>query len=927
MKLSLSAKVDIGDRDTTHYSPYSKHNNSSDGFISSYGSTTCITTTTTTIMQTKKLSRSPSPSTNTIKTTTTHAYPLQVDSDAMKVTAAAYQTFLEKQSETNEHKLQQQEQIYQEEDSPGERKMSSPYPPRYKCEPVGTTSGTMPTSSDGRVVPKSMSVKNENSLEGMDSYALQFDLDRTNHSLNKPAQDTPTTTLTQSSTIGSGMSGMSTQIADNSTTKTQQQHQPTNTRTAPMISMPPSTSYYYRSDIHKVLSESSMPQHYHPEILQAKPLGRLDSGNQSSFYANESNNVSTNSLSSNDSSGFLHYYPANFARSNSVKDSGSSTDRDRGNGPVHTPPSQLSLLAPKVYGGGGQGGTIITTTTKNIASSTAKKQWQQQQQQPKAKVYSAIGSLENINTNNLGSFNQKLIYYADKVSTAPTIEDLKATSTQISKRENDFTNNSNPYATNTSQQPKSTVSKLHASIEGLTSQARTSFHNLLQIDAEPSSQQPYPAGDSTQDGTMRKSTSVESSVLPSTLSNRHASETSLSSGYYFNPNEPIPRSASKLREANNAAVTTNTINNTVSISSTTGGTARLDSKIQPSEGRDILKSTHKKSQKKKHVTINTNILANDKNKSMKQETYDHIKIRNKKRLEQPVELFRPSCDAYTPRMGRKQIKYKPATQRGNIDTSNMGTIQRPNFRDALRRVAMILRKHIIKIEERFEVSQRCRAEGRTHTGSDLFRPAMRDAFAEDSFVSPRYKCTIVHLPMARPGVTYGMRKIRVKYSIPTENDIFEFAHQLFKSVQLSSECSIICLIYVERLMEVAKVPLLANTWRPIFMCGLLLASKVWQDWSSWNIEFASVYPQFSLDAINRLELQFLKMVKWDLYISTSLYAKYYFALRSLLEKQDFRQRYIRMVGGADIAASEAQKVSKRSEELKKEALSQLSRSM
>ena len=61
---------------------------------------------------------------------------------------------------------------------------------------------------------------------------------------------------------------------------------------------------------------------------------------------------------------------------------------------------------------------------------------------------------------------------------------------------------------------------------------------------------------------------------------------------------------------------------------------------------------------------------------------------------------------------------------------------------------------------------------------------------------------------------------------------------------------------------------MADTWRPIFMCGLLLASKVWQDLSSWNVEISNVYPQYSLDAISRMETQFLKMVKWDLYISS-----------------------------------------------------------
>ena len=36
----------------------------------------------------------------------------------------------------------------------------------------------------------------------------------------------------------------------------------------------------------------------------------------------------------------------------------------------------------------------------------------------------------------------------------------------------------------------------------------------------------------------------------------------------------------------------------------------------------------------------------------------------------------------------------------------------------------------------------------------------------------------------------------------------------------------VCLIYVERLMETANVPLLAGNWKPVLLCGLLLASKV-----------------------------------------------------------------------------------------------------
>ena len=304
------------------------------------------------------------------------------------------------------------------------------------------------------------------------------------------------------------------------------------------------------------------------------------------------------------------------------------------------------------------------------------------------------------------------------------------------------------------------------------------------------------------------------------------------------------------------------------------------------------------------------------------------KSTSKRKSKKTVEMFRPSSDAYTPRMGKKEIKYKPAEKRTPVHkmASGLGTLSRPNFRDALRRVAMIIQQHIVKIERRFE--SKLPSNSRGSRSDKLFMPSMKEAFSEDRFITPTYKCSMVRVPMARAGMVYGLKKVKHTYEIPTEREIYDFAHRLFKTVQLSSECSIVCLIYVERLMEQGKVPLLANTWRPIVMTGLLLASKVWQDLSSWNIEFTNVYPQYSLQAIHRLEVKFLRIIKWDLYISSSAYAKYYFSLRSLVEKSDFRQRYNRMVGGVDsVQAQEALKVEERSTMVKEEALLQLSRSM
>ena len=66
----------------------------------------------------------------------------------------------------------------------------------------------------------------------------------------------------------------------------------------------------------------------------------------------------------------------------------------------------------------------------------------------------------------------------------------------------------------------------------------------------------------------------------------------------------------------------------------------------------------------------------------------------------------------------------------------------------------------------------------------------------------------------------------------------------------------------------------------------------------------------------------------EFFFTYSLYAKYYFALRSIVEKHDFRRRYNRMVGMVDsVAQSEALKIQRRSEQVKEEALLQISRSM
>ena len=198
-------------------------------------------------------------------------------------------------------------------------------------------------------------------------------------------------------------------------------------------------------------------------------------------------------------------------------------------------------------------------------------------------------------------------------------------------------------------------------------------------------------------------------------------------------------------------------------------------------------------------------------------------------------------------------------------------------------------------------------------------------FNEVLYCKPRWKYSFIETTSLFV-TSYSLEKVNPVCDVPNTEKIYQFLKGIFVKCQLSAECSVVCLVYVERLMETAGIDLLANNWRPIMLCGLLLASKVWQDLNCWNVEFASVLPDFPLKSINKLERAFLKYLRYSLFISGSVYAKYYFALRSLGEKKNFRNKYntvvmtssgSRMIPGAN-RAPRANAVEERSAAVKSE---------
>mmetsp|Transcript_5894 Transcript_5894/g.7783 ORF Transcript_5894/g.7783 Transcript_5894/m.7783 type:complete len:351 (-) Transcript_5894:740-1792(-) len=296
--------------------------------------------------------------------------------------------------------------------------------------------------------------------------------------------------------------------------------------------------------------------------------------------------------------------------------------------------------------------------------------------------------------------------------------------------------------------------------------------------------------------------------------------------------------------------------------------------------------------------------------------------------------FNPSHNMCTPRLNNS-LSYKNLEERRlPYVAPPSGMVDRPNHEDSLRRVACVIHRHLVTCEEWY---QRVRPEKHGPETAEHIMQRKRaqqlapwklekaEIFREDLYTIPQYKYTFLRTPLGLNTSFYRVQQVPRGFEMPNVQEIHDFLHTLFTKAYLSPECSIICLIYVEKIMEKGDIPILSFSWRPILLAGLLLASKVWQDLSTWNVEFNAIYPEFMLEKINILEGIFLKYIKWDLYISSKLYAKYYFALRAITEKKDFRRRYALIQ--KNINPPHAEKVAQRTKMMKDDFAELLSRSL
>jgi len=125
--------------------------------------------------------------------------------------------------------------------------------------------------------------------------------------------------------------------------------------------------------------------------------------------------------------------------------------------------------------------------------------------------------------------------------------------------------------------------------------------------------------------------------------------------------------------------------------------------------------------------------------------------------------------------------------------------------------------------------------------------------------------------------------------LPSLMEIFMFLAHIFR--QYSPSCNIIALVYIERLNSNYGLKISPKNWRAVWVSVIILAQKIWDDISIKTSEFVKLLPTTSRSQLKSMEYRVLELLRYQVIVKSSEYAKHYF---------DLRKRYCELSGCADV---------------------------
>lgn len=84
-------------------------------------------------------------------------------------------------------------------------------------------------------------------------------------------------------------------------------------------------------------------------------------------------------------------------------------------------------------------------------------------------------------------------------------------------------------------------------------------------------------------------------------------------------------------------------------------------------------------------------------------------------------------------------------------------------------------------------------------------------------------------------------------SNPNYQDVFNFLSFLYESCDISCEHAVISFVYLNRMLFNSNSTLFLNDWAWMVLGSSMLAAKIWDDHSVWNVDFLVVFPKLKLE--------------------------------------------------------------------------------
>lgn len=169
------------------------------------------------------------------------------------------------------------------------------------------------------------------------------------------------------------------------------------------------------------------------------------------------------------------------------------------------------------------------------------------------------------------------------------------------------------------------------------------------------------------------------------------------------------------------------------------------------------------------------------------------------------------------------------------------------------------------------------------------KPALLKRFCEENFrQTPRRR----RLLCPRLRGCFGRADVQESQATSvTTTDVFNFIHSFATWCALPTDLVVVSLVYVDRIVDECveagsgstEGVLSSDSWRPILVSCMMLASKFWEDICVTNLE-AAACTDFSTSGILSLEFLTMDALKWNAHISAELFAPYFWAAEKVLSE-------------------------------------------